>query len=95
MDAPGQIGGEGLPAAQLALSGPAAGGGLPGGAALAPLGAGEWRGTMAEASDTEGVVATLVGAGVGVRAVIPEAVSLEETYLKRVGGRCACVAGPP
>lgn len=85
--APGQIGGAGLPAARLVLTGAAAGvGGLPAGAALAPLGSGEWRVTMAEAQDIEEVVATLVAAGVGVRAVIPEAVSLEETYLKLVGG---------
>ena len=41
---------------------------------------------MAEASDIDGVVAALVATEVGVRTVIPEAVSLEETYLKRVGG---------
>ncbi len=85
--APGQIGQQGLPAARMVLSG-ADGRGirLPAGAALAPLSGGEWRVTMDDAADIEGVVAALVQAGVGVRAVIPEAVSLEETYLKLVGG---------
>jgi hypothetical protein len=34
----------------------------------------------------EGVVAALVGAGVGVRQVTPDALSLEEAYLQVVGG---------
>lgn len=85
--APGHIGQQGLPAARLALSG--ADGravSLPPGAALSSLSGGEWRVTMDHGDDIEAVVAALVQAGIGVRAVIPEAVSLEETYLKLVGG---------
>jgi len=41
---------------------------------------------LARPDDIEAVVASLVAAGAGVRAVIPEEVSLEEAYLQVVGG---------
>ncbi|MCL6596216.1 MAG: ABC transporter ATP-binding protein [Firmicutes bacterium] len=59
---------------------------LPDGARLAPAGEGEWRAELARAEDVEALVAALVGAGVGVRAVIPLGESLEEAYLRVVGG---------
>jgi ABC-2 type transport system ATP-binding protein len=59
---------------------------LPEGARLAPAGEGEWRAELARAEDVEALVAALVGAGVGVRAVVPLGESLEEAYLRVVGG---------
>lgn len=50
------------------------------------LGGDEWRVTVTTEADIESVVASLVGAEIGVRAVIPETVSLEEEYLRLVGG---------
>lgn len=58
---------------------------LPAGVTLTPLGGQEWRATAREA-ETEDLVAVLVHAGIGVRAVVPEHVSLEDAYLRLVGG---------
>jgi ABC-2 type transport system ATP-binding protein len=88
--APDQIGQQGIPTARIKLSGfgPEAAGrmALPAGTTLSPIGGGEWRATMADPSDIEAIVAALVSAQVGVRAVIPEHTSLEESYLQLVGG---------
>lgn len=59
---------------------------LPSGVVMTPVNAQEWRMTGAEDSQVEEVVRTLVMAGIGVRAVVPEAMSLEEEYLRLVGG---------
>jgi len=59
---------------------------LPAGASLEPTGAGQWRARLARPDDIEAVVASLVAAGAGVRAVIPEEVTLEEAYLQVIGG---------
>lgn len=87
---PNHLGSQGLPTFRLQLSGcdsettrnlP-----LPGGAQLSLLNRDEWRVSVAAADDIEHIVAALVGARIGVRAVIPEKVSLEEEYLRLVGG---------
>ncbi|MHB1628907.1 MAG: ABC transporter ATP-binding protein [Bacilli bacterium] len=46
----------------------------------------DWRAAVSADDDIEHLVAALVNAGVGVRAVIPEQVSLEDEYLRLVGG---------
>ena len=50
------------------------------------MGGHEWRASVSAEADTEKLVAALVNAGIGVRAVVPEQVSLEEEYLRLVGG---------
>jgi len=61
---------------------------LPPGAAFAgQTPDGEWRVTLQHPEDVEGVIAALVGAGAGVRSVIPEQRSLEDVYLSVVGGQ--------
>lgn len=88
--APDQLGHHGLPTVRLTLSGddldiitslP-----LPPHATLHRLSGHDWRATLSATTDTEDLVAVLVNAHIGVRAVIPEHVSLEEEYLRLVGG---------
>ncbi len=88
---PNQLGSHGVPTVRLTLSG---GDGmavgtlaLPQGAQLHALGGNEWRATVAADADIEPIVAALVAAKIGVRAVIPEQISLEEEYLRLVGGK--------
>jgi len=87
---PNQLGSQGAPAFRLRLSGCTVAQvqalAFPAGAALSALGKDEWRATVAQEADIEAVVAALVGGGMGVRAVVPEQVSLEEEYLRLVGG---------
>lgn len=87
---PNQLGSQGLPTFRLRLSGcdseMTRNLTLPDGAQLSPLNRDEWRVTVATSDDIEHIVAALVGARIGVRAVIPEQVSLEEEYLRLVGG---------
>jgi ABC-2 type transport system ATP-binding protein len=87
---PNRLGDQGVPTVRLTLSGmdEAASSklSLPEGAELSPIGAHEWRASVNEDADTEKLVAALVNAGIGVRAVVPERVSLEEEYLRLVGG---------
>lgn len=87
---PDQIGGQGVPTVRLRLSGldPERAGALPlpGGARLTFLGHDEWRATVSQPEEIEGIVAALVSAKVGVRAVVPEQASLEDVYLRVVGG---------
>ncbi|MCY0899567.1 MAG: ABC transporter ATP-binding protein [Firmicutes bacterium] len=87
---PNKLGTEGIPTVRLTLTGMEGGEekalALPEGIELAPLGGREWRARMRDLADTESLVKALVHAGIGVRAVIPEAVSLEEEYLRLVGG---------
>lgn len=71
---------------QLVRVTPAVTAALPAGARLEPLGGDEWRCSLAQADDVEALVASLVGAGVGVRQVVTESVSLEEAYLQVIGG---------
>ncbi len=59
---------------------------LPPSVELECLGGGEWRAAITAPEDIEPLVAALVHAHVGVRAVVPEQVSLEEEYLRLVGG---------
>jgi ABC-2 type transport system ATP-binding protein len=61
---------------------------LPPGCAWAgQAGPGEWRVTLSRPEDAEALVAALVAADAGVRAVIPEQRSLEDVYLAAVGGQ--------
>ena len=61
---------------------------LPNGARLTPAGTpDEWRVEVESPERIEDVVATLVHAGAGVRAVVPEQRSLEDVYLSVVGVR--------
>jgi len=87
---PNRLGNQGLPTFRLRLSGCDSDKirslTLPGGTQLSLLGGDEWRVTVATSADIEAIVAILVGVHVGVRAVIPEQVSLEEEYLRLVGG---------
>jgi ABC-2 type transport system ATP-binding protein len=85
---PSEIAGHKGPSVRLRLSRvtPAAASALPAGAHLEPLDGDEWRCAMAQDDDVEAVVAALVGAGVGVRQVTPDTLSLEEAYLKVIGG---------
>jgi ABC-2 type transport system ATP-binding protein len=88
---PNRLGGTGLPTVRLTLSGgdaetishlP-----LPESIELRRLEGRDWRATLADDdAAVEQLVAALVHAGIGVRAVIPEQVSLEEEYLRLVGG---------
>ncbi len=87
---PNKLGSQGLPTFRLTLSGGDSDKigdlSLPEDVQLSPLIGDEWRATVADPADIEPVVATLVGAHIGIRAVIPEQVSLEEEYLRLVGG---------
>ena len=88
---PNALGGEGPPTFRLTLSGVDGGTSadflnLPQGAQLSPLQGPEWRVVLREEADIEAVVAALVRAQVGIRGVIPERASLEEEYLRLVGG---------
>ncbi|MGC8488330.1 MAG: hypothetical protein ACP5QO_08965, partial [Clostridia bacterium] len=60
--------------------------GLPGGITLRLLDGDEWEATVRAPDDVEALVAALVKAGVGIRAVTPRQESLEEVYLRVVGG---------
>ncbi len=87
---PNQLGSQGVPTVRLQLIGmdgaARAALTLPPGAELSPMGGHEWRASVSAEADTEKLVAALVNAGIGVRAVVPEQVSLEEEYLRLVGG---------
>jgi ABC-2 type transport system ATP-binding protein len=85
--APDELAGERAPSVRLRLSRLAEGRApaLPAGAELERLGDDEWRCRLERADDVEAVVAALVGAGVGVRAVVPEERTLEEIYLDVIG----------
>ncbi len=87
---PHRLGGQGLPTVRLTLTGVGAETinqlVLPEPVRLESLGGREWRAVVAAEEDVETIVRALVAAGVGVRAVIPEQVSLEEEYLRLVGG---------
>lgn len=88
--APDKLGNQGLPTIRLTLSGDVPDNmtslPLPSQVTLNRLSGHDWRATLATLEDTEGLVAALVNAHIGVRAVIPEHVSLEEEYLRLVGG---------
>lgn len=90
LGAPNHLGNVGLSTIRLTLSGgdrtkmealP-----LPRGATLEAITGSEWRVSIADEADIEPIVAALVADGIGVRAVVPEQVSLEEEYLRLVGG---------
>lgn len=87
---PNKLGSQGIPNFRLTLSGcipdKIRNLVLPGDAQLSSLGGNEWRVTVADPADIETIIATLVNAHIGVRAVVPEQVSLEEEYLRLVGG---------
>lgn len=87
---PNHLGSQGLPTVRLTLSGLApealAHIPLPPQTELRLLEGRDWRAVVATEDDIEPLVAALVTAGIGVRAVIPEDVSLEEEYLRLVGG---------
>lgn len=87
---PNKLDGTGVSTVRLTLTGldaaKAAQMSLPEGVELSPIEPGEWRATVGDDSVIEATVAALVNAGVGVRSVIPEQVSLEEEYLRLVGG---------
>ena len=59
---------------------------LPPGAQLHHVEGDTWRCNLHAEEDVESVIAALVRAGVGVRAVSSEALSLEEAYLQVIGG---------
>jgi ABC-2 type transport system ATP-binding protein len=59
---------------------------LPGGMRLRRAGDDTWETPVADDLAVEALVAALVTAGIGVRAVVPTAESLEATYLRVVGG---------
>jgi len=87
---PGELGAGARPAVRIRCSRLDASGAaalsLPEGASIGPSGnEGEWRVELERAEDTESVVAALVAAGAGVRAVVPEQRSLEDVYLSVVG----------
>ncbi len=90
MGEPNKLGEAQLPSVRLTLSGydgdSSTALNLPQGAQMARLSAQEWRATLGDPQDIEALVAALVAGGVGVRAVIPEQVSLEEEYMRLVGG---------
>lgn len=87
---PDQLTQKGVPTVRLTLSGldPARSPTLPlpPGITLSHLLHTEWRATLPGLEAVETLVQTLVHAGVGIRAVIPEQTSLEEEYLRLVGG---------
>lgn len=88
---PSTLGADGQPQVRIVCSRLDAAGAdglpLPTGATLSRAEvAGEWRVTLDRPEDIEGVVAALVRAGAGVRAVVPEQRSLEAAYLSVVGG---------
>jgi ABC-2 type transport system ATP-binding protein len=87
---PNRLGNAGLPSFRLKLSGldPVKAGklALPGNADMNLIDKNEWRVTVADEADIEEIVNALIGASIGVRAVIPEEISLEEEYLRIVGG---------
>jgi ABC-2 type transport system ATP-binding protein len=86
---PNKLGKQGVPTFRLTLSGGDSDKmkrlALPKDGQLTALGREEWRVSVAVPEDIESIVKTLVGANIGVRAVIPEQVSLEEEYLRLVG----------
>jgi len=59
---------------------------LPDGAALTALGGDAYQATLPHADAVEDLVEALVRAGIGVRAVMPAEESLEDVYLRVVGG---------
>lgn len=87
---PNRLGGQGMPTVRLTLTGVNAEDlahiAIPLHVELRRVEGRDWRAVVATDEDTEQLVAALVNAGVGVRAVIPEDVSLEEEYLRLVGG---------
>lgn len=87
---PNQLGGSGLSSVRLTLSGcnpdKLRTVNLPSDIRLNALGGNEYRAAVADSAEIEPLVAALVKADIGVRAVIPEQVSLEEEYLRLVGG---------
>lgn len=87
---PNQLGHQGLPSFRLTLNGCDSGKirdlSFQGDITWNALGGNEWRVITADPAYIESIVATLVVTGIGVRAVIPEQVSLEEEYLRLVGG---------
>lgn len=87
---PNQLGAAEAPTIRLTLSGldegRVQGLGLPDGVVLARIGGQEWRATVDDESLTEHLVAHLVTNGIGVRAVVPERISLEDEYMRLIGG---------
>lgn len=87
---PNNLGQTGVNTVRLTLSGlvpeKVAGLPLPPTVELEFLGGSEWRAAIHALEDIEPLVAGLVQAHIGVRAVVPEQVSLEEEYLRLVGG---------
>jgi len=85
---PGEIAGHRGPSVRLRLARMTPGSrvALPAGAELEPMEGDEWRCKLAQEDDVEGVVAALVAAGVGVRRVTSDQLSLEEAYLRVIGG---------
>lgn len=88
---PQRLGAPGVPTVRLTLTGVDSTAiphlALPDPVRLEPLGGHDWRVVLGSSEEEiETVVRVLVEAGVGVRAVIPEQVSLEEEYLRLVGG---------
>ncbi len=87
--APRELEGGREPTVRLRLRGPTAVSELPPlpeGVGLTSLGGDEWQATLSAPDDVEALVATLVRAGVGIRAVTPVQESLEDVYLRVVGG---------
>lgn len=89
--APGELQSGGQPSVRLTLRVPegqrpeAVLGGFGAQIRVEPLGGASWRVELDEADRIEAVIACLVGAGIGVRAAIPEQESLERAYLRVVG----------
>lgn len=87
---PDQLTQAGVPTVRLILSGldpdRSSALALPPAVSLRQVTADEWRATVADPQSIERLVQALVLAGVGIRAVIPEQTSLEEEYLRLVGG---------
>jgi ABC-type multidrug transport system ATPase subunit len=85
---PGEIAGRKGPSVRLRLARmtSAIAVGLPAGLHMEALGGDEWRCTLGQEEDVEKVVSALVNAGVGVRQVTPDTLSLEEAYLQVIGG---------
>ncbi len=87
---PNRLGGQGLATVRLTLTGmhpdTAARIALAAHVELSRAEGHDWRAAVSEHDDIEHLVAALVNAGVGVRAVVPEQVSLEDEYMRLVGG---------
>ncbi len=87
---PHRLGDQGAPTVRLTLTGVDATAithlTLPDQVTVQPISGNDWRAVLGSEEEVETVVRALVEAGVGVRAVIPEQVSLEEEYLRLVGG---------